>query len=76
MKPKLLRLAAVLDRTGISKSLIYGMIGDGRFPRQVPINARAVGWLESEVEEWIEARAACRKWSPGNRHESRARNDW
>jgi hypothetical protein len=35
--------------------MIYLMESEGRFPRRIKIGARAVGWLESEVQEWIAA---------------------
>jgi len=28
---------------------------DGAFPKPVPLGLRAVGWLESDVSEWIAA---------------------
>ena len=50
---KLLRLPAVVDRTGLSRATIYLMISRGEFPRQKQIGPRAVGWLESDIESWI-----------------------
>jgi len=29
---------------------------DGTFPKPIKLGARAVGWLESEIEEWLQAR--------------------
>jgi prophage regulatory protein len=61
----ILRLPVVRARTGLSRSTIYLRISDGSFPLPVSLGARAVGWLESEIEEWItrkilESRAAAR----------------
>jgi len=53
---RFLRLPEVLDRTGLSRSTIYVRLDQDRFPRPVPLGARAVGWIESEVEEWIRER--------------------
>jgi prophage regulatory protein len=53
MPEKILRLPNVLDRTGLSRSNIYLRVTEGRFPRPVSLGARAVGWIETEVEEWI-----------------------
>lgn len=54
---RILRLDQVLDRTGLSRSTIYHYISIGAFPKQVMLgggtSGRAVGWIESEVEEWI-----------------------
>ena len=52
----ILRLPAVKTRTGLSRSTIYLRVADVSFPRPLSLGARAVGWLESEVEEWISRR--------------------
>ena len=49
----LLRMRQVKARTGLSRSTIYQRIKAGEFPAQVCLGARAVGWLEAEVEHWI-----------------------
>jgi prophage regulatory protein len=53
MATTILRLPAVKARTGLSRSTIYLRVADGSFPRPVSLGARAVGWVESEVEDWI-----------------------
>jgi len=53
MPRKILRLPVVLDRTGLSRSTVYQRVTEGRFPRPVSLGPRAVGWIETEVEEWI-----------------------
>lgn len=53
MAHKILRLPAVQGRTGLSRSAIYFGISEGSFPRQVSIGARAVGWLEAEIDAWL-----------------------
>jgi len=52
----ILRLPAVRSRTGLSRSTIYLRVANGTFPRPLSLGARAVGWLEAEVEEWISGR--------------------
>ncbi len=54
---KMLRLPQVIDRTGRSRSSIYA---DPDFPRPVPIGAKAVGWVSTEVDKWISERIAVR----------------
>jgi prophage regulatory protein len=49
----ILRLPAVKTRTGLSRSTIYLRVADGSFPRPISLGARAVGWVESDVEDWI-----------------------
>lgn len=52
MPLRLLRLADVKARVGMSRSTIYDRIAKGDFPRPVPLGT-IVGWVESEVEDWI-----------------------
>jgi prophage regulatory protein len=40
----------------LSRSTIYLRVAQGTFPKAVSLGARAVGWLESEVDEWLNAR--------------------
>ena len=54
--PRILRLPLVRERTGLSRSSIYLRISQGRFPRPVSLGERAVGWLESEITEWLNRR--------------------
>ncbi|MET0376126.1 MAG: AlpA family phage regulatory protein [Rhizorhabdus sp.] len=51
---RILRLNAVLDRTGLSRATLYRKIQAGTFPRQVRIAARCAGWRESAVAEWMQ----------------------
>lgn len=55
-----IRLKDVIDSTGIARSTIYKLIGEGVFPKPVPLIGRSVGWVESEVHEWIRGRIAQR----------------
>ena len=52
----ILRRKQVQARTGLSPSTIYLYIKAGQFPKPVTLGPRAVGWIESEVSEWIAAR--------------------
>ncbi len=53
---KLLRLPRVQDLTSIGKSSIYAGVKAGTFPAPVRLSARAVGWRESQIFQWIESR--------------------
>ena len=55
-KLTILRRRQVEQRTGLSRSTLYQYMKDGYFPKPVPLGPRAVGWLESEVSEWITMR--------------------
>ena len=51
-----LRLHVVKTRVGLSKSTIYAWIAQGTFPKPISLGDRAVGWLESDINNWIESR--------------------
>ncbi|WP_263070572.1 helix-turn-helix transcriptional regulator [Enterobacter huaxiensis] len=51
----LIRLPEVLKRTGFGKAWIYRLISEGRFPAPVKIGVRAVAFVESEVDVWIQS---------------------
>jgi prophage regulatory protein len=55
MADVILRLPAVKARTGLSRSTIYQRVADRAFPRPVNLGARAVGWLEAEIDAWLTA---------------------
>lgn len=57
---RLMRLAKVMDSTGLARSTIYKLIGAKEFPKPVPLVGRSVGWVESEVHDWIKDRVAQR----------------
>jgi prophage regulatory protein len=52
----ILRFKQVQARTGLARSTIYLNIKSGTFPRPVLLGARAVGWLESDISDWIAER--------------------
>lgn len=55
-----IRLPDVVQITGLSKTTIYKMIREGRFPRSVPIYGSSVAWPASEVSEWTQSRIKIR----------------
>ncbi|MCY4399817.1 MAG: AlpA family transcriptional regulator [Gemmatimonadetes bacterium] len=55
---RFLRLPEVIARTGLSRSTIYLRLDQGRFPSPVSLGGRAVGWIESEIDEWMRNRIA------------------
>ena len=53
MQLSISRLPATIARTGLSRSNIYSQVSKGTFPRPIALGARAVGWLNSELDEWL-----------------------
>ena len=60
MPNKILKLNAVIDVTGLSRSAIYQRMKHGDFPRSIPLGERSVGWSEKEIQRWIASRMAKR----------------
>ena len=55
-KKRILRLPAVLDAVGISKSRLYFWMANDLFPKPVKLGPRAVGWWSSEIQAWLTSR--------------------
>ena len=58
--PRIIRLAEVKRRTGLSTSTIYAMMARGEFPRQVYLSKGAVGWVDQQIDAHNEARIGAR----------------
>lgn len=58
MSTTLIRLPEVQRRTGYSKAWLYRLISQQRFPASVKIGSRAIAFVESEIDEWINQRIA------------------
>jgi prophage regulatory protein len=56
MAHTILRLPEVKRSTGLSRSTIYLKIAQDAFPKPIPLGARAVGWLEAEIQDWLQRR--------------------
>jgi prophage regulatory protein len=57
---KILRKPEVCERTGYSYTQIWRFERAGQFPKRIRIGPNAVGWLETEIDEWISAKVAAR----------------
>ncbi len=55
MSHKIMRLPEVIKMTGLSRSTIYLRMSKGSFPLSISLGERAVGWLETDVEDWLKA---------------------
>ena len=54
--PKLLTLRDVKAITALSRSAIYALMAESRFPKPIRIGNRAVRWVEQEVLDFIASR--------------------
>ena len=56
---RMIRLRAVVTKTGVARSTIYDWLNpkspryDDSFPKQRRLGQQSVGWLESEIDEWL-----------------------
>ncbi len=53
---RFLKLKEVMEKTALSRSAIYRKMNDAEFPKSVSLGERAIAWVESEVDEWMEKR--------------------
>ena len=59
--PRILRIKQLIERTNLSRATLYVLMStDQTFPKKLKLTARSIGFLESEVNAWIEARAQLR----------------
>ena len=57
---RLIRLAEVIELTGLSRSTIYKLKALGLFPQPVKLGPHAVRWYLDEVLEYIDTRPRSR----------------
>ena len=50
---RIIRINAVMDRTGLRRTTLYRKMGNGTFPSQIRISTRCAGWRESAVNAWV-----------------------
>ena len=53
-----LRLPQVKELTALSRSTIYAEIKSDRFPKQVRLTAKSVGWLLSDIQDYLATKVA------------------
>lgn len=42
--------------TGLARSTIYKKIKENTFPKPILLGAKSVGWVENDIQEWIQQR--------------------
>ncbi len=61
---KILKLGAVMNLTGLSRSSVYLYTSKGEFPTSIKLGPRSVGWVESEIIAWLDGKVAVRNGKP------------
>jgi prophage regulatory protein len=64
---RILRWREVRSRVGLSRSTIWRMVRRGEFPKPLMLGRQSIGWLETELNLWIETRAALRDRATDNK---------
>ena len=59
-KLRLVRMRETERRVGLCEDQIGNLEKAGKFPRRVRISERAIGYVEHELDAWLEARVAAR----------------
>ncbi|TKE94516.1 AlpA family transcriptional regulator [Vibrio kanaloae] len=57
---RFLKLKEVMQKTALSRSAIYRRMNEDQFPQSISLGGRAVAWVESEVDAWMEECLALR----------------
>jgi prophage regulatory protein len=57
---KVLRKQSVLDTIGVSSATLWRMCKGGRFPKPIELGSNSVGWVESEIQDWLADRMSQR----------------
>ena len=53
---KIIRPKELANMLSINISTLYKMQSDGQLPAKVKVSSHAVGWLRSDIEEWLSQR--------------------
>lgn len=53
--PSFLKLAEVARRTSLSPATVRRRVAQGEFPPPIRISAGRVAWLDTAIEDWMEA---------------------
>jgi prophage regulatory protein len=65
---RLIRINQVMDLTGLSKSYVYALAADGRFPKSISLvpGGTSRAWVYTEVQDWLNQRIVERDLEVGN----------
>jgi prophage regulatory protein len=55
---RVLRCKDVQLKIGLCRAQIYSLVSEGLFPKPISLGKRASGWLEHEIDDWLDERIA------------------
>jgi prophage regulatory protein len=50
------RMSRLVDMIGLSRSTIWKLLSEDKFPTPIRLGPRSIGWRIKDVEEWIQGR--------------------
>jgi len=54
----ILRFPEVRKKVSLGKTALYALMREGKFPKPIQLSKRAKGWIEADIDRWIEERIA------------------
>ena len=63
---RVLRKPELFNKIQLSDPTIWRLEKQGKFPGRIRLGGSAVGWLESEIDAWLEKKAKARTKRPGD----------
>jgi prophage regulatory protein len=70
---RIVREPEVKEISGLSRTTRWRQEREGKFPARRKLSPNAIGWLESEIREWIANRQTSRQQSPLSTHQNNVR---
>ncbi len=64
---KALRWPKIHELTGMSRTTVWRLETEGKFPRRRRLTENAVAWIEDELMEWLASREVGMGQAPGNK---------
>jgi prophage regulatory protein len=58
---RVLRKPELYGKLALSDATIWRLEHQGKFPKRITLGGKSVGWLESEVNDWLKAKAEARE---------------
>ena len=52
----IMRFPEVVAQTGLSRATLYRLMNECKFPRQVQLTSRSLGWYVKDIEKWLQER--------------------
>jgi len=56
---RFLRESQIFELTGLSKTTRWRLERAGKFPKKRQLSPNAVGWIEAEIQVWLNSRGYC-----------------